>query len=212
MEPIELIQKNGLEFMGRFYSFYKGIVLSKSDPKHQGRIKVKVPSIFSGIEVWARAFDFGGGYHYGTKQMLPQKNDVVWVFFEKGEPFNALWSSFHWTENDCPPELSGDQVMGVITPKGNMLILDEDNDNGTLKVFVNERIRVNIIDSDISLELTKDGIIANGGTNLGVMNISEFQNFLQALVQDLSMVGSGSQVTRWMGEGMKNLEDKKFLH
>lgn len=210
--PIELIQDHGIEFLGRYYSVYRGIVISNEDPQYIGRIKVKVPSVLNGIEVWASPLSMVGGSNYGIKKPIPELAEIVWVWFEKGDPMLALWDHFNWSPDEVPEEFKNNHVVGIITPRGNKVYIDENDSQGTLKVFVNERIRVNIIDSDISLELTKDGIIANGGTNLGIMNLSEFQNFLQALVQDLSMVGSGSQVTKWMGEGMKNLEDKKFLH
>ena len=52
----------------------------------------------------------------------------------------------------------------------------------------------------------------NGGKNRGVLNIAQFESFIQAVAKDLLAAMSGSQVSSWMASEMPKMEDKNFTH
>ena len=53
MTLYEIIQQRGIEAIGRFYSTYRGIVITSNDPDSQNKVCVHLPSILRGVEVWA---------------------------------------------------------------------------------------------------------------------------------------------------------------
>ena len=60
--------------------------------------------------------------------------------------------------------------------------------------------------------IDSDSVIVNNGTNGGVMNVTEFKKFAQAVLQDLVVAQSGGNVTSWMATGLVGIEDTKFKH
>lgn len=124
----------GLEKIGLYYAQYRGFVADVNDPKGLGRIKVNVPEIYGdGIpEYWAWPKSQFAGPGYGS-QILPQKNDLIWVSFERGNPRKPLWSFGHFTKDQVPEELKGPNKFWFRTPKG-LTILIDDNDK-TISIF-----------------------------------------------------------------------------
>lgn len=124
MTPIEIIRKYGVEYVGRFYSVYRGVVMDNEDETQRGRIQIHVPSIYGGINVWANPKSFGGGPKFGFKYLTPQAGEVVHIEFEAGDPLRALWSYHGWALNEKPEEL-GNTTLGFITPNGNKVLLED---------------------------------------------------------------------------------------
>ena len=60
--------------------------------------------------------------------------------------------------------------------------------------------------------IDSNSVIVNNGTNGGVMNVTEFKKFAQAVLQDLVVAQSGGNVTSWMATGLVGIEDTKFKH
>ena len=89
----ELIQRYGLEFIGRYYSTYRAVVLDNQDPENLGDIEVMIPSIHDGVQAWAKPKNsIGGGVNHGYKYLTPKPGDIVWVEFENGDPLRPVWS------------------------------------------------------------------------------------------------------------------------
>src|SRR5690348_4529424 len=96
----------GLEKMGLYYSQYRGFVADNQDPEGYGRLKVSVPEVYGDkvFNGWAWPVSCFAGKGYGL-QVIPRKNDLVWVRFEKGNPRRPLWSYGYFGRGDKPNEL-----------------------------------------------------------------------------------------------------------
>ena len=173
----KLITEDGLEGLGRYYSVYRGIVVDNDDQeKHMNRIKVCCPEVMNGI-------------NNGFKFLAPKVGDIVFVTFEFGDPTKPLWEYHGWALNQIPSPLDGPNKMGIITPEGNLITLDDDN--GRLTIYINGDIGVaakgNIsiqAQGDVSVG-SGDTIILNKGENQGVVNIKELTEKLNQTVQEL---------------------------
>lgn len=82
MTLYELIQQRGIEAIGRFYSTYRGIVITSDDPDSQNKVCVHLPSILRGVEVWAYPKHQQGGPGSGFKWLSPREGSIVYVEFE----------------------------------------------------------------------------------------------------------------------------------
>lgn len=206
---IRIIQKYGIEYLGRYYSIYRGYVMKNGDPDHLGRILVSVPGIASGIKVWARPGEFHGGTLYGSKGLTPQVGEVVYVEFEYGDPMRPIWYYHGWGVEEVPEELQDNNTVGLITPSGNKVYLKEEE--GLLKIFVNEKVDVRVKDG-CSITMDKEQVVVNGGDNREVMNIDYFESFVDAVLKDLLVAQSGQNVAKWMADDLPKLPDKRFKH
>lgn len=82
MTLYEIIQQRGIEAIGRFYSTYRGIVITPNDPDSQNKVCVHLPSILRGVEVWAYPKHQQGGPGSGFKWLSPREGSIVYVEFE----------------------------------------------------------------------------------------------------------------------------------
>lgn len=120
---------HGLEYFGLFYSSYEAHVTDRDDPEHRGRIKIKCPKVY-GEETWDK-WVYPKGMMAGKKvgfHCIPQKDDVVWISFEGGNPKFPLWE-YGWFLKDQAIEAaeSADHYV-FCTPKGHTWVVDEKND------------------------------------------------------------------------------------
>jgi len=127
-EHIDNLIKHGLEFMGLYYGSYEGIVTDRNDPENRGRIKIKCPKVYGDDELpeWV----FPKGMMAGKKTgfyFIPQKDDVVWISFEGGNPKFPLWE-FGWWLKDQSIEIADPDIYVFTTPKGHTWVVDEKND------------------------------------------------------------------------------------
>lgn len=82
-----------------------------------------------------------------------------------------------------------------------------------LSVKAVEKIDLRMLDDSSVIEVEKDIIRLNGGSNEGVVNARAIRSMAQALLQDLLILGSGTNISQWMGGDMVNeLTDDKFTH
>jgi len=154
MNPFDLINgildnilHHGLEYFGRFYSSYRGIVEDNADPLKQGRILVSVPAI-SGDDVlgdWAYpkapvAMPQGGLFH------PPDNGSGVWVEFEHGSLEAPIYSGGWWAipdtneggdgVNEVPEDLQKDppSAVGWYASNGHGFMMETEADNEQVKV------------------------------------------------------------------------------
>ncbi|OPX34351.1 MAG: hypothetical protein B1H11_11045, partial [Desulfobacteraceae bacterium 4484_190.1] len=107
---LDTLRANGLEAFGRYYSVYRGEVVDNQDPEEQGRILVKVPSLFGDDALpdwaWPRAGVAGDGHGVFA---VPTVGSRVWVSFEAGDPKMPVYDGGWWGkpdgENEAPEAL-----------------------------------------------------------------------------------------------------------
>jgi uncharacterized protein involved in type VI secretion and phage assembly len=90
-------------FGGRWYGVMVGLVTDVADPQGLGRVKIRLPWVDAGYEVWARLCTFMGGNNRGS-WFIPDVNDEVLVCFEHGDPSRPFVLGGLWNGADTPPE------------------------------------------------------------------------------------------------------------
>lgn len=217
----ELLMERGIEALGRFYSFYRGMVVENEDPNHMNSLQVAIPEIQGGIILWALPFGQHGGSKTGFKYLSPEIGDTVYVMFEYGNPSKPLWTYHGFGLDQIPEELDSPYKMGLVTPNGNVLILDDSS--GELNIFTNGNIT---IQSDKVIQF-------NTGSNEGMVNINGITEKLNQTISELESLraafnshthggvqtGGGisavplQPVTKAFSKYNKNdYEDKKCIH
>ena len=126
---LENIFYRGLESIGKFYSVYRGYVVDNEDPDNLNKLSLKIPGVTKRYThpTWAWPRNNFAGNDYGL-QILPQKGDMVMVEFDHGDPTFPIWSHAHYAENQKPEEFSSPQIYGFKSPKGQIIIIDDDQE------------------------------------------------------------------------------------
>lgn len=92
----------------RYFGKYAGQVVDTNDPLGKGRLKVRVPDVFTdGTAVWAMPCVPYAGDQIGFKSFPPVDSNV-WVEFEKGDISYPVWVGFFWGDNEMPSEAGQD--------------------------------------------------------------------------------------------------------
>lgn len=207
MNLIDIIQKYGLEYVGRFYSTYRGVVIDNTgnDP---GVLRVTIPSVQTGVTVWARSKAQMGGPGIGAKYLIPDIGSVVNIEFEFGDPMRPLWSYSSFMVDEIPDELKSNSSLGIVTPNGNKIYLHDKDGELHIEIKGSEG------KDDLTIEINKDKdqVIINGGTNGSLMNVDAFDKFVEAVLKDLLVAKSGTNVSNWLAKDRPKLEDKRFTH
>lgn len=209
MGPLDILRTRGLESIGRYYGTYRALVLNNEDDQNQGRILVHIPYVQTGIKAWAYPKSIGGGLGYGFKYLMPPKGEFVWIEFEYGDPARPVWSYHPWAQGEMPEELKSPNVIGLVTPKGHYITLneaaEEDEDILTIQLEEGMSIKAGLekfsleipegvtviyskeegtkvtIQDGSTLEITKDEILFNGGDNKGLVKLDELKDNLKQL-------------------------------
>lgn len=184
------IVDEGIESIGRYYSIYRAIVVDNEDnEKHLNRIKVCVPEVMGGVINWAYPKNQHGSQDCGFKHLAPKIGDIVFITFEYGDPTKPLWEYHGWGLNQIPSVLDGPNKMGLVTPEGNVIVIDDDN--GDLTLNFNGVIAVGS-DGNIVIHSKRvfnigagDSIILNKGENGGLINITELTEKLNTTIREL---------------------------
>lgn len=160
----------GMEYLGKYYSCYRGFVIDIEDPEGCNRIKVNVPQVTgrNTHPVWATAFDQFGGKNYGIHN-LPQKGDIVWVQFESGNPNFPLWSHGYYGKGEKPEEFKRGNVYGFKSPGGHTVFLDDDKDEPKIRIKHSNELSITITNEGIILwGKDRDIVIKNQTTQMSI--------------------------------------------
>lgn len=168
---INKVKLFGFEILGRYYSTYRGFVVSNEDPENNGRILVIVPSIFGSQAPpqWAYSKDRPSGPNYGL-QWLPRTGDMIFIEFEFGDPKFPVWSHSHFLENEVPEEFKNTNDIGIKTPAGHIILVKEDENI----IYVKHK-------DGNTFEIREDAIYMNGGENKGLIKIERLVERLNNL-------------------------------
>ncbi len=113
----------------RYFGKYRGTVTDNNDPTSRGRIKVRVPAVLGGLEVWAMPCTPYAGDGMGFYAQ-PETGTGIFVEFEAGDPSYPIWTGFFWADNQLPKNESGagatPPLKIIRTRQGLMVTLDDD--------------------------------------------------------------------------------------
>jgi Type VI secretion system/phage-baseplate injector OB domain len=116
-----------------YYGIYRGTVESVEEGDNLGIISVKIPEVFGPSHTVSRVrpcTPFAGDKHGFVA--IPEPGDGVWIQFEAGNTSLPVWVGFWWASGEIP-EPKGKLVRSFITTKGHKFVLDDDQDEVTLR-------------------------------------------------------------------------------
>lgn len=150
----------GLEYFGKYYGVYKGFVVNNDDPNKQGRLIVRVPSVYgnSVYNYWAIPRGMYAGKGYGMV-VLPEIGDAVFISFSGGDVRYPLWE--HGWIGYGELEASTEKKF-ITTVQGHTIELDDKKDSITISKKSGEQIK--IVDNNI--RITADNVEIIGKTVL----------------------------------------------
>lgn len=186
-----IIQENGLEYLGRYYSTYRAIVINNNDELNMNRVHVYIPSVQNGIKIWAlpKSTIIGGCFH-GLKLTTPLVGEVVYIEFEGGDPLRPLWSYHGWATGETPDDLKDNNSIGLVTPEGNKIFIKDID--GELYIQTNSKVNISIVEGP-SLKMTQKGFTFNFGDDFSLKKT--LTQILDAILQLTVTTGVGPSGT-----------------
>lgn len=174
----KVIVDYGLEGLHRYYSVYRGQVVQNKDAENLNRLKVFVPGVQGGIQLWALPRHQHGSKNTGFKYLAPKIGDWVWVTFEQGAATHPLWEYHSWAPGETPIALRDPNTVGMVLPCGfNFLINDETGTmdiyiTGEWNTFAGKPIRI-VSDQSVEVVSRSSGIkvISNGTKEVGEVQV-----------------------------------------
>jgi len=99
----------------KFYGRYRGTVAINIDPKHVGRLMVRVPDVLGNDScIWADPASPLVGTNMGLS-FVPPVNSGVWVEFEQGDPNYAIWTG-GWRGSDADVPAAANKALPMHPP------------------------------------------------------------------------------------------------
>ena len=186
-----IIQENGLEYLGRYYSTYRAIVINNNDELNMNRVHVYIPSVQNGIKIWAlpKSTTIGGCFH-GLKLTTPLVGEVVYIEFEGGDPLRPLWSYHGWATGETPDDLKDNNSIGLVTPEGKKIYIKDVD--GELYIQTNSKVNISILEGP-SLKMTQKGFTFNFGDDFSLKKT--LTQILDAILQLTVTTGVGPSGT-----------------
>lgn len=186
-----IIQENGLEYLGRYYSTYRAIVINNNDELNMNRVHVYIPSVQNGIKIWAlpKSTTIGGCFH-GLKLTTPLVGEVLYIEFEGGDPLRPLWSYHGWATGETPEDLKDNNSIGLVTPEGNKIYIKDID--GELYIQTNSKVNISILEGP-SLKMTQKGFTFNFGDDFSLKKT--LTQILDAILQLTVTTGVGPSGT-----------------
>src|SRR5436309_62510 len=86
---------------------FRGTVTDNQDPKHQGRLRAKVPEVLGDVESgWAMPCAPYAGDSTGALS-VPAPGAGVWIEFEAGDVSRPIWVGCWWVSDKVPKDETG---------------------------------------------------------------------------------------------------------
>ncbi|MGL5077558.1 MAG: phage baseplate assembly protein V, partial [Waterburya sp.] len=144
----------GLEWFGRYYGTYVGIIASNDDPKNLGRLQLQVPAVYGNkiYKYWAVPKGLFSGKGIGSF-FIPNKGDKVWVSFENGDCRFPIWEYGGWSEGQVPANAK--VLVKIIKTNTNTIELNDENGKERLSLKDNSENEV-ILDKKGSSIVSKN--------------------------------------------------------
>jgi len=141
------IKEHGLEFIKRYYSIYRGIVVTTVDDAGLGRIRIIIPEIWGqGYQILAFPRNFYSGKEFYLKA-LPEPGDMVWVEFEGGNKLNPVWSFMYPLGGTIPQEIWDKDNIFLQTKYGHTVEFEE----GLITITHKDGLHIKLTSTNIQL-------------------------------------------------------------
>ena len=108
-----------------YFGKYRGTVTDNQDSTNRGRIKVSVPSVLPGVELWAMPCVPYAGDQVGF-YFIPAVGAGVWIDYEAGDPSYPVWTGCFWADNEIPDQ--GGPSIKILKTEKITVRIDDDND------------------------------------------------------------------------------------
>lgn len=179
---VDKIQKYGVEYIGRYYSTYRAVVVENQDELYLSRLQVKIPGVLGGLLLWALPNCMYGTVGSGIRGPIPKIGEVVYITFDKGDPFKPYWSYHSWAPGEVPKDFKNTDTFGIITASGNKILISENN--GTLEVQVQNSINIRVVNEDGKI-IFNDGEVGVPESNKVTKQLNQIEkaiNNLQSII------------------------------
>lgn len=128
---LEIIRTHGLEYFGRYYGKYRGLIVDNKDPELLGRVKLRVPQVAGDniMQYWAHPSGQPAGDDFGDF-MIPPEGSPVWVTFENGDPSFPVYEGGHWgkSASGVPSGSTGNPRKRIKSSEKWRMEMDDEND------------------------------------------------------------------------------------
>lgn len=177
----------GFEYIGMYYSSYRGYVINNEDPNNMGRLQIMVPAVdgSNADPTWVPSKAMWGGKDYGV-HLIPNKGDVVWVEYAFGKANKPMWSHHGWSNGQKPIEFNHPNIYGFKTPEGHIISIDDNKgeieiksksgksikilDGGGIVIDATEMGNIEISSGKSNIALTEQGIMIDVGDQELLLN------------------------------------------
>lgn len=181
---VNSLATHGLERLGLYYSVYRGYVVEREDPDGYSRLKLAIPEVTGEYvhDYWAWPRNVYSGLGYGM-QIIPNKGDMVFVEFERGNVRRPVWSFGHFGKKnktrEKPKELTDPDNFWFRTPTGHLIEFDDKNE--LIRLTTNLGLVYEMNEQGISLgSKTKSAEPAVKGDTLADLLVDAFEALINA--------------------------------
>lgn len=176
----------------------KAKVVTNSSEDSKGRVKIEAAGI------WENSKEVGDLYPVCNATPL-NEGDVVYVYLFDGDYSNPLVLG-KARDNNFDPSISVPSSFSVLWDS-----VSKDGSYWSIAYTEGEEL---YIENSKGMVMAVSGgdIMFHDGANGGMVNIQYLNTMVQAILKDLSLLGSGSNLSAWLASDAPKLEDITILH
>jgi len=160
----------------KYFGKYRGKVTDNRDPEQCGRVKLIVPSLLQGEEVWAMPCVAYAGPEVGLV-LIPPIGASVWVEFEEGILDSPIYSGCYWNKGELPTEARDNPAeIKLLKTAGIRLIWNDKKNAGgmTLEVVtpaVSTPLKITMDQAGLTLNFNKEqATIKMNSNGIAILN------------------------------------------
>lgn len=185
---------------GKYFGLYRAYVENNKDPENQGRLKLSCPSVYGNdddsgeclLSNWAYPKYAIGGSQWGTQMVPPVLNPdgskvMVWLEFEMGDMKYPVWSGCPIAPGKIYPDID-DRIKNqpylsygvLITPRGNRIYIDDNDDKGCIELYdrFDQYVKISSADGDEFIEIKDMHSNKLRTDKVGVKLTDKFENII----------------------------------
>lgn len=180
-EFLKNLKRLGLEFYGRYYAVYPGVVSSIDDPERRGRIRIQLPTLLGNGKdhhAWAEPHYAALAGQNTGEFMVPYVGDFVSVMFENGDVNFPIYCGGTYAREELSADFTANygMVRGWRFKNGTKILVDEkegeeriliENNKGT-KILIDAQQHVTVMATEVHVD-AGDVTVGSGATFSAVL-------------------------------------------